>query len=71
MGYIEKSQIVYSKCLQVASRDCEMQLHKQMDSYCINQNREFLLDCIIEFIETLTTLIKNSIVIPLYHNVFV
>ena len=53
-GYVEESEIVYSK--QVASRDCEMQLHKLMDSYRINPNREFFncpLDRIIQFIETL------------------
>jgi hypothetical protein len=53
-GYVEESEIVYSK--QVASRDCEMQVHKLMDSYRINSSREFFncpLDRIIQFIETL------------------
>ena len=53
-GYIEESQIVYSK--EVVSRECETQLHKLMDTYRITPNREFFdcpLDRIKQFIETL------------------
>ena len=53
-GYIDEPELVYRK--EVASKDCETQLHRLMDAYRIKKTREFF-DCplqkIIEFIEML------------------
>ena len=53
-SYIDDPEIVY--CKEVASQECEKQLHRLMDAYRIKKTREFF-DCplpkIIEFIEML------------------
>ena len=53
-SYIDEPELVYHK--EVASQDCEMQLHRIMECYRVKKTREFF-DCplpkIIEFIEML------------------
>ena len=53
-SYIDEPELVYHK--EVASQNCEKQLHRLMDAYRIKKTREFF-DCplqkIIEFIEML------------------